>query len=83
MPLLADHRSIAPNPLNAGACQPPAVSLVQIVLKELGEASPDKPLANLLTDVRRRGVVGEAGGAPWPARRTRPPLSCDPRRPST
>ena len=38
--------------------------LVQAVLKELGEASPDNLLANLLTEVRRRLVVGEAGGAP-------------------
>jgi len=37
--------------------------LVQAVLKELGEASPDDLLANLLIEVRRR-LVGEAGGAP-------------------
>jgi len=38
--------------------------LVQAVLKELGEASPENLLANLLTEVRRRLVLGEAGGTP-------------------
>lgn len=38
--------------------------LVQSVLKELGEASSENLLANLLTEVRRRLVVGGAGGAP-------------------
>lgn len=36
--------------------------VVQAVLKELGEASPENLLANLLTEVRRRLVLGEAGG---------------------
>lgn len=35
--------------------------LVQAILKELGEASPENLLANLLAEVRRRLVV-EAGG---------------------
>lgn len=35
--------------------------LVQAVLKELGESSPENLLANLLTEVRRRLVVGQAG----------------------
>jgi hypothetical protein len=38
--------------------------LVEPVLKELGEASPENPLANLLSEVRRRLVVGDAAGAP-------------------
>lgn len=41
-------------------CQP----LVGAVLKELGEASPENLLANLLVEVRRRLVVGAAGCAP-------------------
>lgn len=38
--------------------------LVQAVLEELGEASAENLLANLLSEVRRRLVAGEAGGAP-------------------
>jgi hypothetical protein len=39
-------------------------ALVQAVLKELGEASPENLLASLLVEVRRRLVVGAAGCAP-------------------
>jgi hypothetical protein len=39
-------------------------ALVQAVLRELGEASPENLLASLLVEVRRRLVVGAAGCAP-------------------
>lgn len=38
--------------------------LVKAVLKELGEASPENLLANLLAEIRRRLVVGAPGCAP-------------------